>query len=135
MLRRLSSVSSNQFRTFQRDCFYRCQEFTQANQFCNALPARGGQLFGILRVTATSSLPSPPIHSPFSMSSKDSEKPPAKVQRKGEPGAFSWVMPALRSRRTMKTWIRCCIALAATLVLMVSRRTSNTMGQTSFFCV
>ncbi|KIM39015.1 hypothetical protein M413DRAFT_447379 [Hebeloma cylindrosporum] len=69
------------------------------------------------------------------MSSKGSEKPPAKAQRKGEPGAFSWVIPALRSRRTLKTWFRCCVALAATLVLMVSKRPSDTMGQASFFCV
>jgi len=108
---------------------------SQAKQLCNALPARGSQPFSILRVTSTSSLLSSPIHRPFSMSSKDAEKPPAKGQRKGEPGAFSWVMPALRSRRTLKTWIRCCIVLAATLVLMVSRRTSDTMGQASFFCV
>ncbi|KAF5376953.1 hypothetical protein D9615_007250 [Tricholomella constricta] len=49
------------------------------------------------------------------------------------PGFFSWILPALKSRRTLKTWIRCCIALAATLVLMVANKTLTNMGQAAFF--
>ncbi|KAG5654141.1 hypothetical protein H0H81_006852 [Sphagnurus paluster] len=49
------------------------------------------------------------------------------------PGFFSWILPALRSRRTVKTWIRCCIALSASLILMVSRKTLDNMGQAAFF--
>lgn len=33
----------------------------------------------------------------------------------------------------MKTWLRCCVALTATLVLMVDKKTSLNMGQASFF--
>jgi hypothetical protein len=50
-------------------------------------------------------------------------------------GFFSWVKPAFQNKRTLKTWIRCCVALAATLVLMVSTKPSNTMGQAAFFAV
>jgi hypothetical protein len=68
------------------------------------------------------------------MLSEGARKPPAKAQRKG-PGAFSWIIPALRSRRTLKTWFRCCVAFAATVVLMVARKPSDTMGRVSFFCL
>ncbi|PPQ95766.1 hypothetical protein CVT26_015853 [Gymnopilus dilepis] len=46
-----------------------------------------------------------------------------------------WLKAALHSRRTIKTWIRCCVALASVLILMVSRKPSQTMGQAAFFCV
>ncbi|KJA27441.1 hypothetical protein HYPSUDRAFT_131287 [Hypholoma sublateritium FD-334 SS-4] len=49
------------------------------------------------------------------------------------PGPFAWVNLAFKSRRTMKTWIRCCAAFAATAILLVSRKTSDTMGQAAFF--
>lgn len=52
---------------------------------------------------------------------------------KPQPGFFSWIGPAFKSRRTMKTWFRCCVALTATLVLMVDKKTSLNMGQASFF--
>ncbi|KAF9475517.1 hypothetical protein BDN70DRAFT_883627 [Pholiota conissans] len=52
---------------------------------------------------------------------------------KGDIGAFGWIKPALRSRRTVKTWIRCVVVFAATAVLMVGTKTSNTMGQAAFF--
>ncbi|KAH9487315.1 hypothetical protein JR316_0001388 [Psilocybe cubensis] len=48
---------------------------------------------------------------------------------------FPWLKPALRSRRTIKTWIRCCIALATTMMLMVATKPAHTMGQAAFFCV
>ncbi|KDR68787.1 hypothetical protein GALMADRAFT_78068 [Galerina marginata CBS 339.88] len=67
------------------------------------------------------------------MSSEDVKEEPTKTPKTPEkPG---WLKSALQSRRTIKTWLRCCIALAATLVLMVDRRTSNTMGQAAFFVV
>lgn len=50
-----------------------------------------------------------------------------------DPTLLSWVLPALKSRRTLKTWIRCCIAFAATLILMVSNKTLASMGQAGFF--
>ncbi|KAF8060806.1 hypothetical protein FPV67DRAFT_1673642 [Lyophyllum atratum] len=46
---------------------------------------------------------------------------------------FSWVVPGLKSPRILKAWIRCCIALAATMVLMVDNKTLNNMGQAAFF--
>ncbi|KAG6885510.1 hypothetical protein C0993_000760 [Termitomyces sp. T159_Od127] len=49
------------------------------------------------------------------------------------PGFFSWILPALRTPRTLKTLVRCCAALAAALVLMVSNRTLDNMGQAGFF--
>ncbi|KAF8972501.1 hypothetical protein BDZ97DRAFT_1649682 [Flammula alnicola] len=60
---------------------------------------------------------------------------PTKPLPKRNPGPFSWVKPAFRSKRTIKTWIRCCVAFAATMVLMVATKTSNTMGQAAFFSV
>ncbi|KAG6826906.1 hypothetical protein H0H93_016017, partial [Arthromyces matolae] len=39
----------------------------------------------------------------------------------------------LKTPRTIKTWIRCCVALAAALILMVTRRSLNNMGQAGFF--
>ncbi|KAF8179112.1 hypothetical protein BJ912DRAFT_1128563, partial [Pholiota molesta] len=69
--------------------------------------------------------------------SVDPDPPSASTSKplKGEPGAFGWFLPALRSRRTVKTWIRCCVALASTLVLMVANKPSHTMGQAAFFSV
>ncbi|KAG5725819.1 hypothetical protein E4T56_gene2441 [Termitomyces sp. T112] len=49
------------------------------------------------------------------------------------PGFFSWVLPALKTPRILKTWIRCCVALAAALILMVCHRTLDNMGQAGFF--
>ncbi|TFK67683.1 hypothetical protein BDN72DRAFT_87052 [Pluteus cervinus] len=48
-------------------------------------------------------------------------------------GPFSWIPYALKSPRTVKTWIRCCVVMAATLVLIVNKRTLGTMGQSGFF--
>ncbi|KAJ7745343.1 hypothetical protein B0H16DRAFT_977704 [Mycena metata] len=48
-------------------------------------------------------------------------------------GFFDWVGPALRSPRTLKTWIRCLLVVAATLVLLVDTDSLNNMGQTAFF--
>ncbi|KAG6910622.1 hypothetical protein DXG01_009131 [Tephrocybe rancida] len=66
------------------------------------------------------------------------EKPPSVASSKTSqtpktPGFFSWILPALKTPRTVKTWIRCCVALAATLILMVSRHTLINMGQAGFF--
>ncbi|KAG6889035.1 hypothetical protein C0992_006603 [Termitomyces sp. T32_za158] len=49
------------------------------------------------------------------------------------PGFFSWILPALKNPGTLKTLVRCCAALAATLILMVSNRTLDSMGQAGFF--
>ncbi|KAJ7730484.1 hypothetical protein DFH07DRAFT_993871 [Mycena maculata] len=64
------------------------------------------------------------------------ENPETKAQE-GEkakaPGFFSWVLPALRKRRTLKTWLRCVLVTAATLVLLFDDATLATMGQAGFF--
>ncbi|KAG6901993.1 hypothetical protein C0995_005793 [Termitomyces sp. Mi166 len=56
-----------------------------------------------------------------------------KVPAHETPGFFSWILPALKKPRVIKTWIRCCVALAASLILMVSNRTLDSMGQAGFF--
>ncbi|KAF9560292.1 hypothetical protein CPC08DRAFT_708223 [Agrocybe pediades] len=56
-------------------------------------------------------------------------------KKSGINGLLPWLKPALQSRRTIKTWLRCCIALAVALILMVATKPSNTMGQAAFFCV
>lgn len=48
-------------------------------------------------------------------------------------GFFSWIRPALKTKRTLKTWFRCCVALAATLTLMVVNPSLKNMGQAGFF--
>jgi RsiW-degrading membrane proteinase PrsW (M82 family) len=47
---------------------------------------------------------------------------------------ISQLDPALKSRRTWKTFIRCWAVLTTTLVLMVSPTISSVVGQASFFC-
>ncbi|KAF8907694.1 hypothetical protein CPB84DRAFT_1768565 [Gymnopilus junonius] len=59
---------------------------------------------------------------------------PAK-ESKGGGGLPLWLKSTFRSRRTIKTWIRCCVALTGALILMVAREPSQTMGQAAFFCV
>ncbi|GLB36769.1 putative ER transporter, 6TM, N-terminal [Lyophyllum shimeji] len=49
------------------------------------------------------------------------------------PGYFSWIVPGLKSPRNIKAWIRCCVALAASSVLMVVNKTLYNMGQAGFF--
>ncbi|KAJ7083884.1 hypothetical protein C8R44DRAFT_862351 [Mycena epipterygia] len=49
------------------------------------------------------------------------------------PGFFSWVLPAVRTRRTLKTWLRCVLALAGAMTLLVDNATLNSMGQAGFF--
>jgi len=56
---------------------------------------------------------------------------------KEKSGIKTWISqfdPALKSRRTWKTFIRCWAVLTTTLVLMVSPKTSSVVGQASFFC-
>ncbi|RDB27383.1 Uncharacterized protein C57A7.05 [Hypsizygus marmoreus] len=62
-----------------------------------------------------------------------SEVGPGQTSQVQSPGFFSWVIPAFKSRRTLKTWIRCCTALAASLVLMVVNKSLVNMGQAAFF--
>ncbi|KAK0446561.1 uncharacterized protein EV420DRAFT_1276545, partial [Desarmillaria tabescens] len=38
-----------------------------------------------------------------------------------------------KSRRTVKTWIRCCISLAISLIYLCATETSNAEGQAAFF--
>ncbi|KAG6828854.1 hypothetical protein H0H92_006561 [Tricholoma furcatifolium] len=67
-------------------------------------------------------------------SSSVSEKAPmAQAPAPKAPGPFSWVLPALKTPRIVKTWIRCCVTLAATLILMVSTKGLDNMGQAGFF--
>lgn len=47
--------------------------------------------------------------------------------------SIEWVIVALRSPRTIKTWLRACVALTVVLVLLVDERTSNVQGQVAFF--
>ncbi|KAK7008046.1 hypothetical protein R3P38DRAFT_3211693 [Favolaschia claudopus] len=49
------------------------------------------------------------------------------------PAFFSWLIPAIRNRRTLKTFIRCLLVSAAALVLLVDRITLINMGQAAFF--
>ncbi|CAA7266342.1 unnamed protein product [Cyclocybe aegerita] len=60
-------------------------------------------------------------------------RPLRRPLHKKDDGWFSWVLPALQSRRMLKTWLRCCVALCVTLILMVVPGPSLTMGQASFF--
>ncbi|KAJ3509937.1 hypothetical protein NLJ89_g4950 [Agrocybe chaxingu] len=64
---------------------------------------------------------------------KEAQKRPPKWGRDEE--WYAWIMPALKSRRMLKTWLRCCVAVCALLVLMVVPGPSLTMGQASFFAV
>ncbi|KAJ7159965.1 hypothetical protein C8R43DRAFT_993969 [Mycena crocata] len=48
-------------------------------------------------------------------------------------GFFAWVGPAVRTRRTLKTWARCVLVVAAAMVLLVDHATLTTMGQAGFF--
>ncbi|KAF8972504.1 hypothetical protein BDZ97DRAFT_1722616 [Flammula alnicola] len=68
------------------------------------------------------------------MSSERVNSSPTKPRR-AKPGPFSWVKPAFRSRRTLKTFVRCCAAFAATMILLVARKSGDTMGQTAFFAL
>ncbi|KAJ3509935.1 hypothetical protein NLJ89_g4949 [Agrocybe chaxingu] len=61
------------------------------------------------------------------------KRPLRRPLHKKDDGWFSWVMPALKSRRMLKTWFRSCVALCVTLILMVVPGPSLTMGQASFF--
>ncbi|CAA7266340.1 unnamed protein product [Cyclocybe aegerita] len=64
---------------------------------------------------------------------KEAPKRPAKWGRDEE--WYAWIMPALKSRRMLKTWLRCCATVCVLLVLMVVPGPSLTMGQASFFAV
>ncbi|KAF8168489.1 hypothetical protein B0H34DRAFT_816566 [Crassisporium funariophilum] len=54
-------------------------------------------------------------------------------RKSAKEGYFSWLGPAIRSRRTLKTWFRCCVAVAVTMILLVDNSTSLSMGQAAFF--
>ncbi|KAJ7250170.1 hypothetical protein B0H12DRAFT_1121038 [Mycena haematopus] len=41
--------------------------------------------------------------------------------------------PAIRNKRMLKTWLRCVLATAAAMVLLVDKVTLTTMGQAGFF--
>ncbi|KAJ7247491.1 hypothetical protein C8J57DRAFT_1359112 [Mycena rebaudengoi] len=53
----------------------------------------------------------------------------------GPPGLFSlaWVLPALRTRRTLKTTVRSILAFAGAIVLIADTATLQNMGQAGFF--
>ncbi|PBK89280.1 hypothetical protein ARMGADRAFT_1167595 [Armillaria gallica] len=47
--------------------------------------------------------------------------------------AATWLRATFKSRRTVKTWIRCCISLAISLIYLCATETSNAEGQAAFF--
>jgi hypothetical protein len=49
-------------------------------------------------------------------------------QAPGAPGFFSWALPALQNPRMLKTCVRCVLASAAAIVLLVDKATLATMG-------
>ncbi|KAF7367705.1 hypothetical protein MSAN_00834300 [Mycena sanguinolenta] len=58
---------------------------------------------------------------------------PARAPAPGPPGFFSWARPAIRNQRLLKTWLRCILASAGAMILLVDKVTLNTMGQAGFF--
>ncbi|KAL0954522.1 hypothetical protein HGRIS_003489 [Hohenbuehelia grisea] len=48
-------------------------------------------------------------------------------------GIYAWLLPALKSRRKWKTFIRCIAVLASTVILLVDEVTLRSMGQAGFF--
>ncbi|KAF9042212.1 hypothetical protein BJ165DRAFT_257137 [Panaeolus papilionaceus] len=67
-------------------------------------------------------------------SSQKKEKDPEKQSPPAKPPPPSALRALLfRPRRTYKTWIRCSVVLAVTVILLVDPRTSNVMGQAGFF--
>ncbi|KAJ7207441.1 hypothetical protein GGX14DRAFT_698162 [Mycena pura] len=48
-------------------------------------------------------------------------------------GFFSWILPALKTPRTHKTWVRCIFAFAGSMVLLVCNASLRSMGQAAFF--
>lgn len=38
-----------------------------------------------------------------------------------------------RNKRTVKTWLRCCITLAVSLIFLVATDLTNLLGQAAFF--
>ncbi|KIY48354.1 hypothetical protein FISHEDRAFT_43559 [Fistulina hepatica ATCC 64428] len=46
---------------------------------------------------------------------------------------FAWVGPALHNRRTLKTWLRTVLVLAACCILFVDHKTLDSMGNAGFF--
>ncbi|KAK0207837.1 hypothetical protein DFS33DRAFT_1379387 [Desarmillaria ectypa] len=47
--------------------------------------------------------------------------------------AATWLKATFKSRRTVKTWVRCCISLAISLIYLCATETSNAEGQAAFF--
>ncbi|KAG7439538.1 uncharacterized protein BT62DRAFT_913251 [Guyanagaster necrorhizus] len=47
--------------------------------------------------------------------------------------AVTWLKATFKSRRTIKTWIRCCISLAISLIYLCATKTSKAEGQAAFF--
>ncbi|KAJ6613973.1 hypothetical protein B0H10DRAFT_2436246 [Mycena sp. CBHHK59/15] len=74
-------------------------------------------------------MPSSPPESPKPLTEADAAPPPATA----DPGQFAWVLPALKTPRTLKTWLRCVLATVAAMVLLVDNASLNSMGQAGFF--
>ncbi|KAJ7660842.1 hypothetical protein DFH06DRAFT_1472122 [Mycena polygramma] len=55
------------------------------------------------------------------------------IEAAAAPGFFAWLSPALRNKRLLKTWVRCILALAGAVVLLVDNASLRTMGQAGFF--
>jgi hypothetical protein len=61
------------------------------------------------------------------------EEPKAGLGKAGTGVFFAWVGQAVRNPRPLKTWIRCVLSVAASMVLLVDNATLKTMGQAGFF--
>jgi hypothetical protein len=66
-------------------------------------------------------------------SGKEPKNEEPKAGKAGAGGFFAWVSPAVRNPRLLKTWIRCVLTVAASMVLLVDSATLRTMGQAGFF--
>ncbi|KAJ7909248.1 hypothetical protein B0H13DRAFT_640491 [Mycena leptocephala] len=66
-------------------------------------------------------------------SGKEPKAGKAGLKASASSGFFAWVSPVVRNSRLLKTWIRCVLIVAASMVLLVDSATLRTMGQAGFF--
>ncbi|KAH8835963.1 hypothetical protein DL96DRAFT_1576215 [Flagelloscypha sp. PMI_526] len=65
----------------------------------------------------------------------EAQKPPPKKPSLTSRILPSWLVPALKNRRMLKTWARCIVVLLAVMILMVNPKTLNVQGNSAFFSV
>ncbi|KAJ7649402.1 hypothetical protein DFH06DRAFT_1331774 [Mycena polygramma] len=68
-----------------------------------------------------------------SVGERQEENADKEIESAAAPGYFAWLSPALRNKRLLKTWVRCVLALAGAVVLLVDNASLRTMGQAGFF--